>query len=446
MQKVLNFRAQIKALKDEGNALLGKVETEKRAMTAEEQTRFDAIGKEMDSLEKRLDDYIKVNRISEEELRGGRMTWDGIGNGRGETAAMSISVAGATDRSYRGMFHGGDKHKTLDRGGFESLDEFLRLVGSKRSDPRLDKRAMTVGVPSEGGFSVPESYVSDWLDASLEAEVIRPQSRVYPMTSMTLSVPGWDDLDHSTGKVFGGFEIAWLAEGATATLQKAKTRKITFTARKGGIFVKVTRELLQDGLNFASELSGALKRGLGYGLDDAFINGVGGGQPLGILNATSLITVAKESGQTADTICFENCIKMLGRLHPSAVIGACWVANTGCLTQLMMLTQPIGTGGEAIKALTRQGNQYMLFDRPLYLTEKCPALGDPGDLILADLSKFAIGLRQDLAVDASTGPGFMEDETTFRVIVRVDAMPVWDKAFTPKSGATQSWAVALAAR
>lgn len=36
MLKILEFRAKIKALKEEGNLILGKCETEKRAMTADE--------------------------------------------------------------------------------------------------------------------------------------------------------------------------------------------------------------------------------------------------------------------------------------------------------------------------------------------------------------------------------------------------------------------------
>jgi HK97 family phage major capsid protein len=79
-------------------------------------------------------------------------------------------------------------------------------------------------------------------------------------------------------------------------------------------------------------------------------------------------------------------------------------------------------------------------------TEKCPAVGDVGDIILADLSKYAIGLRQDLQVDASNASGWLTDTFDFRVVFRVDGLPVWDKVATSKVGSTQSWAMVLAAR
>ena len=43
MMKVLEFRAKIRALKDEGNGILAKQDTEKRAMTADERKRFDSV-------------------------------------------------------------------------------------------------------------------------------------------------------------------------------------------------------------------------------------------------------------------------------------------------------------------------------------------------------------------------------------------------------------------
>jgi len=47
-------------------------------------------------------------------------------------------------------------------------------------------------------------------------------------------------------------------------------------------------------------------------------------------------------------------------------------------------------------------------------------LGAKGDLILADLSQYAIGMRKEIALDRSNVPGWMEDMTDYRVIVRVD--------------------------
>jgi len=90
--------------------------------------------------------------------------------------------------------------------------------------------------------------------------------------------------------------------------------------------------------------------------------------------------------------------------------------------------------------------KFTLLGKEVLFTEKCPALGAKGDLILADLSQYAIGMRKEIALDRSNVPGWMEDMTDYRVIVRVDGQGTWDKPITPKNGATLSWAVALEAR
>ncbi len=70
-----------------------------------------------------------------------------------------------------------------------------------------------------------------------------------------------------------------------------------------------------DVLSFDQQLSAAMMNAITFDLDWAFINGTGAGMPQGILNAGSKITVAKESGQVADTIVFENIVNMWSRLH-----------------------------------------------------------------------------------------------------------------------------------
>ena len=47
------------------------------------------------------------------------------------------------------------------------------------------------------------------------------------------------------------------------------------------------------------------------------------GRPRGVLNDAALITIAKESGQAADTMLFENIVNMLTRIHPNLLPGAC---------------------------------------------------------------------------------------------------------------------------
>jgi hypothetical protein len=69
----------------------------------------------------------------------------------------------------------------------------------------------------------------------------------------------------------------------------------------GILLVYCTDELLQDARALDAFLREACPNEIAFATDDAIINGVGGGQPLGILNAESKISVSKETGQAAAT-------------------------------------------------------------------------------------------------------------------------------------------------
>lgn len=345
------------------------------------------------------------------------------------------------DRTYRGMF---SKSAQLDRGGFNDFNEFLTVLDSGRYDSRL-KNMMTEGVGTGGGFSVPEEFSAWLLDASLEGEIVRPRAQVWPMKTDTRKIPAWDSADHRTS-LFGGFSGVWLGEGATAIRQQAKLRLIQLTARKLGIFTQASRELAEDGLDFDAQLGTALAAALSWYMDDAFINGSGVGQPIGILKDKALITVNAEGGQVAKTITYENCTKMFARLHPSCINNAVWIINQTAMPELLTMSIAIGTSGAFIPAVTQDSGKMYLMGKEVLFTEKCPAIGNVGDIILADLSKYAIGMRKEIAIDKSNIPGWTEDAQDYRIIARVDGMGTWDKAVTPKNGDALSWCVALAAR
>jgi HK97 family phage major capsid protein len=96
--------------------------------------------------------------------------------------------------------------------------------------------------------------------------------------------------------------------------------------------------------------------------------------------------------------------------------------------------------------LSFDGDQYTLLTRPVVFSEHMKALGTKGDVLLADLSQYAIGLRQGLALERSGHAGFQTDETYFRAITRVDGQGTWKSAVTPKNGDSLSWCVTLDAR
>jgi len=363
----------------------------------------------------------------------------------GSNRDIEVTTA-PTGRDYRSMF-GLDKGTVLDRGGFKNFNEFLTVISSGRYDGRLGQVRAAMGgtVPSEGGFSVPEEFAAWLLDASLESEIVRPRATLWPMKSDTLKVAGWDAATH-TSSLFGGLTATWLAELGTSTEVFAKMRQIQLNAKKLACFTAASNELVADGVDYDRQIQEALIKTIGWYLDYAFIQGTGAGQPLGIINDPALVTVSKEIGQRAATLNYENAIKIYARLAPQCMAKAVWIASQTTIPQMLTMSIAIGTGGSVVPAMKEANGQFSLLGKPVLFTEKVPALGSLGDLLLCDLSCYTIGLRKEVSLDKSIHVGWSTDQSSYRAIVRADGQGSWDKAITPKAGDTLSWCVALAAR
>jgi HK97 family phage major capsid protein len=368
-------------------------------------------------------------------------------SGLAQTAAPGLgALRGPGDRTFRGMFCTEQPQARLSDGGFRNCEEFLEIVASGRHDSRLIRAAMVEREPSSGGFSVPDEFSSRWLDAALPTEIIRPRCTVWPMASKTRRVPAWDDLNQGNGKMFGGFAMEFLAEEGSGTYQSGKLRSLELNAQKAGIFTQVSNELLADGLTFEQQLERALVGSIGYGFDKHCLRGTGAGQPLGILNANSLIVVAKEPGQLA-TILYENLAAMWSRVYSPCRRNAVWIANDDCIPQLLQCSiQLSGLAGQFYPVMRESDGGYAIFGRPVLFSPIMGSLGELGDILLVDLGQYALGLRKEMGIDRSQHVGFQQDIDSWRILVRFDGQPTWNSAYVPEHGLSQSWAVTLEAR
>ncbi len=341
-----------------------------------------------------------------------------------------IEVVGgpATNRTWAGMFNQGRK--------LEVNEEELRAF----------RASMLEGTPSLGGFSIPEPLAAKWLDESLPDEIIRPRCQVWPMTSASLKVPAFDGNDQSAGTYFGGFSLEFLAEEAAGTPKTGKLRLIELSAKKAGLFVNASSEVIEDGLGFEGQLTMAIKKSLSLGMDFYLLRGLGAGQPLGVLNSPGVISVAKETGQSADSLCYENLTKLFSRMYSEGHQRAIFIANPSTIPQLLTLSQAVGTGGNTIPVMTKGVNGFEILGRPVVFSSNMPPLGDANDICYVDLSAYAMGLRRDLRIEKSIIPGWTTDVVSYRVLVRFDGCGTWSKVLTPRNGATQSWCVGLAER
>lgn len=319
-------------------------------------------------------------------------------------------------------------------------DERLKYLATAGSDEQQ------AGDDPYGGFLVPEGMSPNLLTVSPEMDPFAGRLTSIPMDSPTVKINARVDKNH-TSSVSGGLTVSRSSETASKTASRMELERIQMHANSLFGFAYATEELLRDSPRSVAAL-------LDAGFRDEFRNtriqellrGTGVGEPEGIQNNPALITVSKETGQDADTILYENVIKMRARCW--GYQNAIWLYNHDALPQLMQLVLPIGTGGVQMwQTSAREGEPDTLLGRPAMPSEYMETVGDKNDIMLINPTQILYGLYQPLESAESIHVRFDRHERAFKLWLRDDARGWWRAALTPnKSSDTLSPFVTLAAR
>jgi HK97 family phage major capsid protein len=248
-----------------------------------------------------------------------------------------------------------------------------------------------------------------------------------------------------------GVRVYWESEAAAINQSRPTFREMTLKTNKLAALVPVTEELLEDAPGLGNYLDRVAGRGMNYAVSNSILDGTGVGQPLGILRSGSLVTVAAEGSQTADTVNVQNIAKMWVRMPARSRASAIWLANPDVEAQLILMT--LGGTAAAFPVFMppngmSQSPFSTLMGRPLVPHMACKAIGDVGDLVFADLSQYVTAVKTGgMRSDVSMHLWFDQDIAAFKFTMRVDGRPWASQAISPPNGSsTLSPFVALAAR
>jgi len=336
------------------------------------------------------------------------------------------------------------KYDTKD-GGFKSLGEFLVRVRKACDGDIQDGRLKTAGhmaegEDSQGGFLVPEQWADGIYHAALEGSIVRARvdkDAIYTLKKgNSVKFRKLHETDRSSN-LFGGITFQWMAEAGekVEAISKPSLGECELVLKKlvGGCFA--SNELEDDYGAMEKFIRLAFGQAIRFIEDDAFINGTGVGQPLGILNALATIRVPRWAAGAID---WRDIARMTRRLLPDSWERAVWLINSDALHELFEATAPA-----ANQVTVLDLSQNTLWGRPFIVTEKCQSIGTLGDIILADfgaghylIADKEMGIWASRHVDYGQGHyGFRTDETFWKVVLRTDGQPLMSQAITPYRGA-----------
>jgi HK97 family phage major capsid protein len=321
-------------------------------------------------------------------------------------------------------------------------------------EERTEERAtgMSEGNAPSAGFLVGTDRVATLIERVYDVGSLLGRVAMDPISSGSNSMVYYaeDETSRANGYRRGGIRAYWAAEAGTVTASAPKFREVELKLMKAMALVYATSEMLADAATLESYIMRNLPEELRFLVENAVVNGTGAGQPLGIMGSSALISVAKETGQAADTVVAQNVIKMFARMWTRGLRNGIWLMSGDVWPQLFQMVMAVGTGGVPVflppggMSVAPYGS---LLGRPIEPVEYCPVLGDLGDLVFFDPSQYQMINKGGVQTASSIHVKFVYDESCFRFIWRVNGAPLWNAALTPfNGGATVSPFVGLAAR
>ena len=418
-----------------------KMETIRATADSEHRLLNDAETKEIDDLSDNFDaldaEVKRRERLVAQRERLGTPQ-------RRATQPDDVDPAPAAAGASRPRITGGDyAGATKNSWGWRSWGEFSKaIVAAARNpgsvDPRITAAATTFGnegTGADGGFAVPPDFRETIVKKVQAEESLLSRTDQQFTSSNKLTVPQ----DNATPwQTAGGVLVSWEGEGATLPQTKPSMDQLEVKANKATCLVPVTEELLEDVPSLSRYLPNKVGDKFISKINDAIVNGDGVGKPQGLMSSGSLVSVAKEAGQAAATIKFENIVKMWARLYAPLRSGAVWLINQDAEPQLLSMVVP-GTQPSYPAYLPPGGLSAApygtLLGRPVIAVETCETVGTKGDIILANLSSYLTvqkvgGMRADVSMHVY----FEQAMQAFRFIMRIGGQSWWKAAITRQKG------------
>lgn len=343
------------------------------------------------------------------------------------------------------------QEKPEKTGAYATLDEALEsqegtktfadfLLAVRRRDSKyLAKTFKSTQVEAEGslgGYLVPEGFRAELLQLMAESAIVRPRATVIPADSPTVNIPV---LNQTGGPAsagdpvwFGGVHMHWTEEAGTKTETNAEFEMITMAVHEVSGYTQASNALVRDsaraGISVASLIQTLFAGAFAWQEDYVFLRGNGVAKPLGILNAPCLKTVNRK---TATDVVYEDLAGMFAAFMGQDGV---WLVSRSAVSKLLQMEDTEGHLVWQPNAVSPMPGT--ILGMPVLVTEKLPALGSEGDVVLADFSKYLIYDMGEFAIDFSEHYAFVNNKGTWRCSERIDGRPWLSAAITLTDGST----------
>ena len=448
------LRAQFDALVEKQQALIDSEVTED--MSEEDlASAIEAGNKKIQAVRKKLDSRLELN--AHQEFSSGLSASRGrITTPSKPGSTVSIGSPNATDVT---MNVPGEEDGTF---GFLSMGEFGRAVHSAGSGGHSAEEKLVVcqkamhsrfmaasvsnahveGASAEGeGYYVPTAHRNQIVEAFNGEDGLHKEVETEPVSTNNVEFLR----DETTPWGSAGVIARFIGENIQFSASKMEQEASRLWLHKLYVFALATEELLADAQRLTNRLGPKTGQAMAWKLGEKIVRGTGVNEPQGWTHANGpLITVAKESGQAADTIVTANVLKMYARQLDIA--NAIWYINKNIIPQLAVMTignQPIYVPPSGLKDAPFGS----LLGRPIRYSDHAETLGNKTDIMFVSPKGYYSPRRTGGPQEAQSMHLYFDyDVRAFRTTWRIGGSPFLTQPLTPAYGDTQSHFVTLAER
>lgn len=317
-----------------------------------------------------------------------------------------------------------------DYRSIKQLSDEEILAQSKKDFPNskglhkvLSTKAVNAGTPSEGGFTVPLAFSSDYIDALLANTLIDKLGvRRVPLVHGNLSIPKMDTVS----------AISWGGEETIGDTTQPSFGEVNMHAKK--LFAKsaITNTVIREsGVDVEGWIAEDLFRNARIALDVAMLKGTGSQyQPLGLKNKTGVQTSGGST--TAFTVDTPNNMEALLEQANVPMENVKWLLSPkgkSWIKSTKFTTGPFAWATEMATQKTLNGYDFLTSTTVDYTKATAPA-SDYADFWLGDWSQLLFGISKDISIEVSrdgtfvsngqTISAFDRDLTLVRLITEVD--------------------------
>ena len=278
------------------------------------------------------------------------------------------------------------------------------LISVKRHDSkRLAEvykatKDLSPEVGASGGYLVPPDFETTLLQLAAANNVVMSKVRTIPVKTDSGRWPALDQYVAPTAGAgdtafAGGVKAATTAAGATLSKTEPTFDMLDWRLHKIGGYTVVDNELIDDSpTSVEALLTGLFAVAVGAKTERHILRGTGVGEPLGILNAASLVTA---TAANAGTFAWTDVATMWSRFH-SAGGTPVWLIHPSIWPDILNMS--IGGSNLAVWTANMQGGPGQTLNGYQILTgEHLPQANSAGSTMLLDIGAYLLFQRSGLS-------------------------------------------------